>query len=257
MKRIIKAVVLQNRKLEDGIFDMCLSAPEIASEVKAGQFVNLYTGKGELLLPRPISICEYDKEKETLRLVYQVVGKGTALFSNLQTGDSIKVLGPLGNGFSYTKSPQNHVLIGGGIGVPPMLQLAKELNGEVQVFIGAKSRPILTQDFQNYGVSVSVATDDGSVGFHGNVVSLLRTCAIQPSQVYACGPTPMLRAVASWAHEKQLCAQLSMEERMACGIGACVGCAVKIQREGAQDWQYLKVCKDGPVFLSSEVVWDA
>lgn len=256
MKTIEMGEVLFQEVLVDGIFELILSVPAIAKEAKAGQFVELYTGKGEMLLPRPISICQIDKEKGTLRLLYQAIGKGTTYFSTLETGDTIKVMGPLGNGFSYDENKKSYTVIGGGIGVPPLLQLVQELKGEVNVFIGAKTNPILVLDMEKAGAKVHIATDDGSVGFHGNAVELLRQVNPKTDMIFSCGPKVMLREVARYAQEKNIPAQVSMEERMACGIGACVGCAVKIRKEGASDWQHLKVCKDGPVFLGAEVVWD-
>ncbi len=256
MKTIIMAKILKNTKFSEGIYEMELSAPEIAKEAKPGQFVNLYTGKGEMLLPRPISICEIDKKEGTLRLLYQVIGKGTKCFSALTEGHSIKIMGPLGNGFTITQDCCKNVVIGGGIGIPPLLELVKNLEGKVQVFLGAKTNPILVEEFQKLGANVYVATDDGSYGFHGNALELVRRISPTPDMIYACGPKVMLKAVADWAKENKLDAQVSMEERMACGIGACVGCAIKIKKQGTKDWENLKVCKDGPVFWSSEVMWD-
>lgn len=252
----MEAEIKKNGFFAPGICQMILLAPEIAKEAKAGQFVNLYTGKGEMILPRPISICEIKKEEGVLRLLYQVVGKGTALFSEKLPGEKIKIMGPLGNGFEIkAKDSGAHVVIGGGIGAPPLLELVKRLKGKVTVFLGARSHPILAEEFEAFGAEVHVATDDGSSGFHGNVLELIDKIKPQADEIYACGPKIMLKAVADWASQKGIAAQVSMEERMACGIGACVGCAIKIRKE-PENWENLKVCKDGPVFLSNEVVWD-
>lgn len=256
MKNIVMAEVLKNERVTGEVFEMIIRVPEIAQEAKAGQFVNLYTGKGEMLLPRPISICEIDSQNGTLRLLYQVIGKGTELFSSLKIEDTIKVLGPLGNGFTINNGCQRNVIVGGGIGVPPLLEVAKNLKGKIQVFLGSKTNPILVEEFKQLGASVYIATDDGREGFHGYVVDLVRKISPSPDAIFACGPKVMLRAVAQWAEEKDIEAQVSMEERMACGIGACVGCTIKVKKKNASDWENLKVCKDGPVFLSSEVVWD-
>lgn len=256
MKSVISAKILKNEAIGDDIYDMTLFAPAIAKEARAGQFVNVYIGAGEFLLPRPISICQFNKEKGTLRLVFQIVGKGTKLLSWKKQGDTLKILGPLGNGFDTEGIKGNGILVGGGIGVPPMLQLAQELKGNCNVFIGARIQPILVQEFQTTGASVHIATDNGSVGLKGNVVDLLNS--VQPSGgiLYACGPKVMLKFTAQWALKRHILAYVSMEERMACGIGACVGCTVKIQKQDETDWQYLKVCKDGPVFDAKEVIWD-
>lgn len=256
MKKLVQATILKNECYIDGIFDMVLSAPEIAELAQPGQFLNLYTGKGEMLLPRPISLCEINPKEGTLRLLYQAVGKGTQYFSTLQKNDVIKVMGPLGNGFLTDKKWKKHILIGGGIGVPPLLELAKALQGEITVLIGAKSNPILIEEFEKTGAFVFVATDDGSHGIHGTVLDILKQNVPKGDMIYACGPKAMLKAVSDWAEQQKMPIQVSMEERMACGIGACVGCAVKIQKQGQTDWENLKVCKDGPVFWGNEVVWN-
>ncbi|MEA5084695.1 MAG: dihydroorotate dehydrogenase electron transfer subunit [Lachnospiraceae bacterium] len=256
MKSIAIAEILYNNKLSDGIFEMIIAAEAIAKEAKAGQFVNVYTGLGENILPRPISISEIDKNSGTLTLIYQVVGKGTKCFSEFVAGQEIKVLGPLGNGFTIPSEEGNHVVVGGGIGAPPLIELMKALKGTVTVFLGARSNPILVEKFEALGATVHIATDDGNVGFKGNVVQLMDKIQPKADFIYSCGPKIMLKFLSQWAKDKGVNAQVSMEERMACGIGACVGCAVKIKKEGESDWQNLKVCKDGPVFMSNEVVWD-
>lgn len=255
MKSVHIAEIIKNEDISENIYDMTISAPEIAEYAKSGQFINVYTGKGEYILPRPISICGIDKSEGTIRMVFQVVGKGTEIFSSLKAGDSVKVLGPLGNGYEI-EDCENSVLIGGGIGVPPLLELAKNIKGKKSVFIGARTNPILVDEFKSLGADVYVATDDGSEGFKGNAVELLRQINPSVDAIYSCGPKVMLKAVSDWAEEKGIVAQVSMEERMACGIGACVGCAVKIRKAGEEDFTNLKVCKDGPVFLSNEVVWN-
>lgn len=257
MKKVLMASILKNSLLIDNIYEMIISAKEIANEAKAGQFVQLYTGQSDMLLPRPISICEIDRNQGTLRLIYQNVGKGTAFFSNLKVDDEIKVMGPLGNGFTIDNGTYaNHVVVGGGIGVPPLLQLAKELKGNVSVFIGARSNPILVKEFEELGAKVYVATDDGSVGFKGNAVELVKSISPDMDVIYSCGPKIMLKFVAKLAQEHNIKSQVSMEERMACGIGACVGCAIKIKNTNDGNWTHLKVCKDGPVFFGDEVIWD-
>ena len=254
MKKIEQAKILKNERYAEQIYEMVLFAPEVTALAKAGQFINIYTGKGEMLLTRPISLCEVDKKEGTLRLLYQTVGKGTKYFSSLAKGNSLKILGALGNGFSIQPEHQQHILIGGGIGVPPMLELAKTLKGDISVFIGAKSTPILVEDFKKLGANVFVATDNGSVGFHGTVLDVLQQKQPKADMIYACGPKMMLKAVSTWAEKNQMPVQVSMEERMACGIGACVGCAIPIKK--GNDWQNLKVCKDGPVFWGKDIIWE-
>ena len=256
MKKYLTAKIISNDNICENIFEMVIAVPEIASEAKAGQFVNVYTGSKAHILARPISISEIDRVKGTLTLVYQVVGKGTEIFSALKADESIDIIGPLGNGFDLPKDEKSHILVGGGIGVPPLVQLAKELKGEITVFIGAKANPILIEKFEALGAKVHVATNDGSVGFKGNVVALMDKLKPNGNTMYSCGPKIMLKNLSKWALENGIDPQVSMEERMACGIGACVGCVVKIKKNGCDDWAHLKVCKDGPVFLGSEVAWD-
>lgn len=256
MKKIEQAVILKNKCYIDNIYDMVLYAPEIANVAQAGQFINIYTGKSEMILPRPISLCEIDKKDGILRLLYQVIGKGTKHLCTLQKGSTIKILGALGNGFFINEQHRNHILIGGGIGTPPMLELAKKLQGNIHIFIGAKSKPILIEEFQKIGASISIATDDGSYGIRGTILDAIEIEDPIADMIYACGPKVMLKYASEWAEKKRIKIQVSMEERMACGIGACVGCAIKIRKKGTSDWENLKVCKDGPVFWGDEVVWN-
>lgn len=254
MKNIENAIVVDSKQISANIFDLTIKAPEIAEGAKAGQFVEIYPNDKSLILPRPISICEINKDMGTLRLVYQVVGKGTDLFSKLEEGDEIRVIGSCGNGYSLSDK-EEHLLVGGGIGVPPLLQTLKELKGNKTVILGFRSGSFLVEEFEKYGAKVYVATDDGSVGFKGNVVELLKTLDLKPDVIYSCGPKIMLKFLSEFADENNIPCQVSMEERMACGIGACVGCVVKIKSE-EDDWTYKKVCKDGPVFDSKEVIWE-
>mgnify|MGYP005806311687 FL=1 len=251
MKSVVMADVISMDHITDVICDLKISCPAIAKEAKAGQFVEVYPDNGVNLLSRPISICEINKEEGSLRLVFQIVGKGTKLFSELKAGDKIRVLGPCGNG--YTLCEGKALLVGGGIGVPPLLETCKQLKGEKTVVLVFRSGSFLADEFEKLGAKVYVTTDDGSVGFKGNVVDLLRSENITGDMIYSCGPKVMLKFLSMYAEEKGIKCQVSMEERMACGIGACVGCVVQI-RDG-DSWTYKKVCKDGPVFDSKEVCW--
>lgn len=251
MKSIEMADVMSIDFISNNICDMKIRCPEIAAEAKAGQFVEIYPDNGINLLARPISICEIDRLIGTIRLVFQVVGKGTKLFSELKKGGKIRVLGPCGNGYDIKEG--NALLVGGGIGVPPLLEACKKIKGEKTVVLGFRSVSFLADEFRQYNAKVFVATDDGSVGFKGNVVDLLKSQNISADVIYSCGPKIMLKFLSEWAKEKGIECQVSMEERMACGIGACVGCVVKIK--DGDDWTHKKVCKDGPVFDSREVLW--
>ncbi|KAB3534122.1 dihydroorotate dehydrogenase electron transfer subunit [Alkaliphilus pronyensis] len=254
MKKKLTAIIKKNQQIAHGMFEMLLSVGEIAALASPGQFINLYSNRKDLLLPRPISICEIDKEKGFIKLVYAVVGKGTSDISKMHVGDIIEVMGPLGNGFTISKEIKGHIIIGGGIGVPPLLELAKGLTGEMSVYLGFRCEPILVEEFKKYTDKVYIATEDGGWGIKGNVIGLLKSNHPKGEMIYSCGPKPMLKAVASWAEDNDIKAQLSLEERMACGIGACLVCTCKAKDNN--DWQYKRVCKDGPVFLREEVIWN-
>lgn len=245
------AIVLEQRILAEGVYSMWLST-NIAKEAVPGQFVSLYCEEHSRLLPRPISICEIDKERSAIRLVYRLAGEGTKEFSALQTDDEVKVLGPLGNGFPL--EGEHPIVIGGGIGVPPMLELAKSLSAKSTIVLGYRDEQLfLKEQFEDYG-QVEIATDNGSVGVHGTVVDVLEQKQITGDVIYACGPKPMLAAVKRYAMEHDIKCYVSMEERMACGIGACLGCVCKTKQEDAHSHVHnTRVCKDGPVFLAEEV----
>ena len=255
-KKQVMAEIIRHTSLSDGIFDMTLKAEEIAKEAKAGQFISIYCDDGSRLLPRPISICEIDRENGRIRLVYRVTGKntGTEEFSKLHPGIQVEALGPLGNGFPLEEAEGKKVfLIGGGIGIPPMLQTAKELNAEKTAVLGYRDELFLNDEFEKYA-DVYVATEDGSTGTKGNVLNAIKEKALEADVIFACGPTPMLRALKEYAAEKNITCWISMEERMACGVGACLACVCKSKEIDAHSQVHNKrVCKDGPVFLSTEV----
>ena len=238
------------------IYSLWIQTEEIASEAVPGQFVSLYCKDQSKLLPRPISLCQIDRKKSRLRLVYRVTGQGTGTeeFSRLQPGDTIPVLGPLGNGFPLGEAKGKKVLLmGGGIGIPPMLQTAKETEADVTAVLGYRDQLFLDKEFQDYG-KVYVATEDGSAGTKGNVLDAVREEQLTADVIFACGPKPMLRAIKAYALEHQIPCWISMEERMACGVGACLGCVC--QSTEVDDHSHVhnkRVCKDGPVFLSTEV----
>ena len=246
-----KAVVKQQESLARDIYSLVLSVPEIAKEARAGQFVSLYSRDGSKLLPRPISLCEVEQEKGLIRLLYSIAGFGTKEFSKLQAEDTIEVMGPLGNGFD--KKDKRAVLIGGGIGIPPMLELAKELSCEKSIVVGFRDETFLLDDLKKYG-SVYVASEDGKTGVRGTVLDAIKEYGIEGDIIYACGPTPMLRAVKEYALANDIEAQLSLEEKMACGIGACLACVCKsTEVDGHSHVHNKRICKDGPVFDAREV----
>lgn len=249
------AVVVSQDCIARDIYSLWLQTEQIAEQTKAGQFVSVYTNDGSKLLPRPISICEIDRAQKRLRLVYRVTGKGTGTeqFSRMKAGDTIEILGPLGNGFP-TDRTEKAFLIGGGIGIPPMVELAKTLNCEKQIIVGYRdSDTFLTGELKANG-SLYIASEDGSVGTKGNVMDAIRENGLDADVIYACGPTPMLRAIKAYALEHDILCYLSLEERMACGVGACLGCVCQSKEVDSHSHVHNKrVCKDGPVFLATEV----
>ena len=248
--------IVSQEEIGKNIFSMWLQADHMAANAKPGQFLSLYTRDGSKLLPRPISICEIDRENGRIRLVYRVTGKntGTEAFSRLHPGVTIETLGPLGNGFPLKEAEGKKVfLIGGGIGIPPMLETAKELNADKTAVLGYRDELFLKDEFEKYA-DVYVATEDGSAGTRGNVLDAIRENALKADVIFACGPTPMLRALKNFAEENNITCWISMEERMACGIGACLACVCKSKEVDDHSHVHNKrVCKDGPVFLSTEV----
>ncbi len=253
MKHIEYAVVAEQREIASGIYSLWLETERIAKEANPGQFLSLYSGDGSRMLPRPISVCETDRERGRLRLVYRVAGKGTEEFSRLQKGEKLEILGPLGNGFPLKK--KKAFLIGGGIGIPPMVQLAKELKtqAEIQIIAGYRDELFLTKELKAEG-PLYIATEDGSAGTKGTVLDVIREQGLCADLIYACGPKPMLRAVKAYAEERGVECYLSMEERMACGIGACLACVCQsTEVDRHSQVKNKRVCKDGPVFLSTEV----
>lgn len=250
------AVVVSQEQIADGIFSMWLQT-EAAESAGSGQFISMYTNDGSKLLPRPISICEIDKENGLLRVVYRVTGAntGTKQFSEMKAGDTLPIIGPLGNGFPLeAASGKKAFLMGGGIGVPPILELAKQLDCEKQIVVGYRdAQTFLKEEFEKNG-ALYISTEDGSVGTKGNVMDAIRENAIDADIIYACGPTPMLRTIKQYAEEKNIVCYISMEERMACGIGACLACVCKSkEKDHHSNVNNKRICKDGPVFLSTEV----
>ncbi len=250
------AFVVLQEQLADGIFSMWVRT-EAAATAKPGQFISMYTNDGTKLLPRPISICEIDKTQGQLRVVYRVTGEntGTEQFSKLKAGDTLPVIGPLGNGFPLEKAEgKKAFLMGGGIGVPPILELAKQLSCEKQIVVGYRdAHTFLKEQFEENG-SVYISTEDGSVGTKGNVMHAIAENDLTADIIYACGPTPMLRAIKKYAEENEIECYISLEERMACGIGACLACTCKSkEKDHHTNVHNKRICKDGPVFLSTEV----
>ncbi len=248
--------ILKNACVAKDIYEMLLEAPEIAKSSKPGQFVNLkLSEKLDPLLRRPISLHRIDAENGTLSLLYLVVGKGTAMLSQMEEGEMLDVLGPLGNGWNCDFKGQHAVLVGGGIGIAPLYPLAKALlssGKQVSLIIGAKSKAYLTgsEAYEQLGAQVFIATDDGSAGTPGLVTTPLQQLIASGrcDQIYACGPVPMLRAVEATALEHNIPGQVSAEAHMGCGLGVCLLCPNKVKSGG-----YKRTCIDGPVFAIGEL----
>ena len=288
MKQKQTAHVLSQREIAPDIYDMWIET-SLAAQARPGQFVGVYPKDRSTLLPRPISICEVSVRTEVeaadagrgsvdpaernavrpagvnaLRIVYRIAGAGTREFSTYCAGESIELLGPLGNGFPMFSMENTEkgagkkvFLMGGGIGIPPILELAGQLEtgkAEKQIILGYRdSEMFLKEEFERYG-TVYVATEDGSVGTKGNVMDAIRENGLEADIIYACGPMPMLRAIKKYAAEHRISAYISLEEHMACGVGACLGCVVKTKEiDHHSHVNNARICTDGPVFEAGEV----
>ena len=238
--------ILSNKPLTDCVYKMVLSG-DTGSITAAGQFVNIRLDG--LFLRRPISVCDYDEK--TLTIIYKVVGKGTEVMSTMAAGQTLDILTGLGNGYDLSTAGDRPVLLGGGVGVPPMYNLAKKLIADgkkVFVILGfnTKSEVFYEEEFKSLGCDVTVTTVDGSYGIKGFVTTALER--MNYSYFYTCGPEPMLKAV----HQASCTSgQMSFEERMGCGFGACMGCSCKTLTG------YKRICKEGPVMRKEEILWES
>ena len=244
MKQSIFTIV-SNEALTDSVYKMIL-AGDTSDITNCGQFVNIQLDG--MYLRRPISVCDYDSE--TLTIVYKVVGKGTEAMSAMGAGTKLDILTGLGNGYDLTLAGSKPVLLGGGVGVPPMYNLAKKLRAqgkEVTVILGfnVKDEIFYEEEFKALGCEVCVTTVDGSYGVKGFVTDALPE---DYTYFYTCGPEPMLKAV---YRASKTSGQMSFEERMGCGFGACMGCSCKTLTG------YKRICKDGPVMKKEEILWEA
>jgi len=263
----LTARIASNEKVREYFHRMSLVSPYLAKTAKPGQFVEVRCAKGvNPLLRRPLGIHRITSDG--VDVLYEVVGKGTGLLSQKGQGEELGIIGPLGKGFIIDPAADISILVAGGIGVAPMMALAEELKAKgrqiVHVLIGARkaSHVLCEREFRSLGCKVRISTDDGSKGYKGLVTDPLRKLLAESKvdtflpdfrrvTIYACGPTGMLRAVSGIAQELGIKCQVSLEERMACGVGICLGCPVKVRPTG----EYKMVCKDGPVFDSTEIAW--
>lgn len=253
--------VASMKQLDANTWWMVLAAGRLVSEhgLRGGQFLHIKCGAGQLLR-RPISVAitGRDEPEDLATLIFEVRGEGTAWLSQRKTGDKLDVLGPLGNGFDVSQEGR-YLLVGGGIGIPPLIEYAERLKWPRAAVLGfrtrAKAFPAVIDRFQEHCEQTYLCTDDGTLGRHGFVDGQLRDILEKDSSftaILACGPKPMLQSVAKAAAQFGIPCQVSMEERMGCGVGACLVCAVPM-RDGTMK----HVCKDGPVFRAEEVDWDA
>jgi len=261
----IKAKLLYNKRVKDEYLCFAFEAREIAKRACPGQFVNIrIIDNYAPLLRRPFSIHRI--RGKNIEIFYEVVGQGTEILTQKKAGEYIDIIGPLGNGFDYptpyTLRP-TPILIAGGMGVAPLIFLAEKLTErktqnskhKTLVLIGAKTKKqiLCEEEFKKLGCAVKIATDDGSRGFKGYVSELLKKIVSsikhQASSIYACGPKPMLKEVSRISGKFKISAQISLEEHLACGIGACLGCMINT-KDG-----YKRVCKEGPVFAADEIIW--
>ena len=248
--------LLYKAEIAPGIFNFTLTAPKIAAIAATGQFVTVLCEGFELR--RPISLCGFDAAAGILRLVFEVRGKGTAWLAQRQIGENLSLVGPLGHGFPLLESDKKVLLVGGGIGTPPLLPIARHYGSNATVITGFRNAAsvILQDDFQAVGAKTILCTDDGSAGFHGFTTQAMERHLAESDcdVVYTCGPKVMMKRVAEQANKKGIPCWVSMEERMACGVGACLGCACKTKDENG-DPRMARVCLNGPVFDAQEVDW--
>lgn len=247
--------IVRKANLAKNVYDFTILCPEIAEKASAGQFAHVKAPG--FMLRRPISICEIDQKAGTIRLVMEVRGDGTERLAEMKAGELVDLMAPLGNGFTLLPPDKKAVVIGGGIGVPPMLETAKHYTINTTAILGFRSASavILSEDFKRIGAEVVLCTDDGSAGRKGFVTEALEELlkTEKPDIICGCGPMPMLKAVAAMAEAKEIYCEVSLEERMGCGVGACLVCACKTKKDGRENYSH--VCKDGPVFDSREVVF--
>jgi dihydroorotate dehydrogenase electron transfer subunit len=265
-----KFEIKSNVKIAENYFCLAFDAPALAKQSKPGQFISLRINEKNLLLRRPFGV--YDCQKTIFKIVYKVVGRGTRALTLLKKGDQVDILGPLGNGFTIAPA-KRHIIVGGGVGIAPLYYLAKKINKPklTTIILGAKTKGELAgeKEFKALGCGVAVATEDGSKGTKGFVTVPLedelkklnnpRTPFSKGDQisVYACGPKGMLKATSEIAERYGAPCQVSLEEYMACGVGTCMGCVIKIKSEvDTEGYEFKRVCKEGPVFDSESIIWD-
>lgn len=264
-KKIFYAEVLENREIAPEIMEMVLKSKELSEKARPGQFINIYPDPDRLILPRPFGIHNNDAKTYKTSIIYEIIGEGTRDLSEKRAGDVLKIAGPLGNGFDLSVFEKENgkektaMLIGGGAGTSVLLFAAErlaEMNIKTIAVLGFREYSFGAGAFERLGCTVFTATDIFEEGsFNGNVCECMEANGLSADCYMACGPEPMLRAVAGYADEhgglERL--QVSMDGRMGCGYGVCLGCSISVRKEGAEVRK--RVCADGPVFYGNEVIW--
>jgi len=303
----VKAKVLKNEEISEGYFRLSIEAPEISQNAAPGQFVMLRVGNSyDPLLRRPFSIHKINKSG--IEVLYKVIGKGTGMMAHIKAGEGVDLIGPLGNRFTSKPDIKEALIAGGGIGAAPLLALTEELKDKakkITVFLGGRGRHdiLCVEEFEQLGAEVKIATDDGSLGHKGFVTEILEQYIGQPhrpaptrltshvSQIYSCGPHLMSKKVAEISRRFNIPCQVSLEAHMACGVGVCLGCVIKMKGSGVRgqgsvlkpplatghrplttdcgcdsgnvpcdaqgsETSYRRVCMEGPVFDAEEIVWE-
>lgn len=261
MPKQIFAKLIKKEEVIKDIYKFSVKAPEIVELSKPGNFIEIRVSEGiDPFLRRPISIYKLDKENGILEFIFQVKGKGTEILAQKEEGNDIDIIGPLGHGtFKYEKY-NNIAIIGGGIGIFPLYELSKEAklnNVKVSCYLGFRNKELvmLEDDFKKVVDSLIITTDDGTYKNKGFAIDYLKQDMEKSKYdcIYACGPLPMLKAIQKYANENNIDCQISLEEKMACGLGVCLGCAVKTAKSPKEAPEYWHVCKGGPVFNSKDV----
>lgn len=261
MSELVMAELVKKEQLKPDIFKFSVKAPSIVKEAKPGNFIEIrVTDQLDPFLRRPISIYNLDRENGILEFIFQVKGKGTELLAKREEGKTIDIIGPIGYGTFKYDDYENIAIIGGGIGVFPLYELAKCAKADyknVTTYLGFRNKDfvVLEEEFRKVSNELVLTTDDGSYAEKGFAINYLEKDieAGKVEAIYACGPLPMLKAVQKLAIEKEIPCQISLEEKMACGLGVCLGCAVKTAKSPKDAPEYWHVCKAGPVFNAKDV----
>jgi len=262
MKVQENVTILANQQLQGDYYLLQLQTNNIAGLTKPGQFLQLQIANLEhRILRRPFSIYDVNTKTGALSIVYKIVGEGTAKLATLPTNTILNAIGSLGNGFTIPNSNTQAIVVAGGYGCAATYLLAKLAPKPPVILIGGKNKQdlLLLEQYKNLGCRVEVSTDDGSAGYHGLVTALLQKELDETKGkiiAYACGPNPMLKAVGNMMINAKQNAQLSLDEAMCCGVGACFGCVIKKKADNKDGWEYVRSCKDGPVFDAKEIYWD-